>query len=279
VRVSVRLFAGLHDLVGRREVELELVDGATVADLREQLASQYPAVAPLMSALVCAVNEEYVPNERRLSPGDEVALIPPVSGGSSAGGGQTRPWRARLGGSAPGGGAAADRFQVTQEPLDPQRLVNLVRRDESGAVALFYGVVRNHSQGRRVLYLEYDAYPSMAVKKMHQVAEEARSRWDITDIAINHRIGRLEVGETSLLVAVSAPHRREAFEACHYAVDRIKEIVPVWKKEVWEGGESWVEGHPVAAAEPGETGSSGPTHAPSRLAEVAPGEAGASEKK
>jgi len=276
VRVSVRLFAGLHDLVGRREVELELVDGATVAALREQIASQYPAVVPLMSALVCAVNEEYVPNEHRLSPGDQVALIPPVSGGSSAGGGQTA---ARLGGSSPGGGAEADRFQVTEEPLDPQRLVNLVRRDESGAVALFYGVVRNHSQGRRVLYLEYDAYPSLAVKKMHQVAEEARSRWDITDIAISHRIGRLEVGETSLLVVVSAPHRREAFEACHYAVDRIKEIVPVWKKEVWEGGESWVEGHPVAAAEPGETGSSGPTHAPSRLAEVAPGEAGASEKK
>jgi molybdopterin converting factor subunit 1 len=262
VRVSVRLFAGLYDLVGRREVELELADGATVADLREQLVSQYPTVTPFMSTLVCAVDEEYVPNGHRLSPGDQVALIPPISGGSSAG----------------GGGAEADRFRVTQEPLDPQRLANLVRRDESGALALFCGVVRNHSQGRRVLYLEYDAYPSMAVKKMRQVAEDVRARWDITDMAINHRIGRLEVGETSLLVAVSAPHRREAFEACHYAVDRIKEIVPVWKKEVWEGGESWVEGHPVAA-EPGEPGSSGPARLPGRLAEVAPGEAGAPEKK
>jgi molybdopterin converting factor subunit 1 len=258
MKVSVRLFAGLHDLVGHREVELELVDGATVADLREQLASQYPAVVPLMNTLVCAVDEEYVPNEHRLSPGDQVALIPPVSGGSAA---------------------EAGRFRVTKEPLDPQRLVSLVRRDESGALALFYGVVRNNSQGRRVLYLEYDAYPSMAVKKMRQVAEEARSRWEITDMAIDHRIGRLEVGETSLLVAVSAPHRREAFEACHYAVDRIKDIVPVWKKEVWEGGESWVEGHPVAAAEPDEPGSSGPTRRPSRLAGVAPGEAGAREKK
>jgi len=258
MKVSVRLFAGLHDLVGRREVEMELVEGATVADLREQLASQYPAVVPLMNTLVCAVDEEYVPNEHRLSPGDQVALIPPVSGG---------------------GGAEAGRFRVTQEPLDPQRLANLVRRDESGALALFYGVVRNNSQGRRVLYLEYDAYPSMAVKKMRQVAEEARSRWDITDMAIHHRIGRLEVGETSLLVAVSAPHRREAFEACHYAVDRIKEIVPVWKKEVWEGGESWVEGHPVAAAGPGEPGSSGPARRPSRLAKVAPGEGAAPEKK
>jgi molybdopterin synthase catalytic subunit len=268
VRVSVRLFAGLHDLVGHREVELEVVEGATVADLREQLVSLYPAVAPLMSTLVCAVNEEYVPNEHGLGPGDQVALIPPVSGGSSPGGG-----------SAPGRGAEEGRFQVTQEPLDPQRLVNLVRRDESGALALFYGAVRNHSQGRRVIYLEYDAYPSMAVKKMRQVAEEVRSRWDITDMAISHRIGRLEVGETSLLVAVSAAHRREAFEACHYAVDRIKEIVPVWKKEVWEGGESWVEGHPVGAAEPGEPGSSGPAGPPGTLAEVAPGEAGAPEKR
>lgn len=250
MKVSVRLFAGLHDLVGRREVELELADGATVADLRHELASRYPAVVPVMNTLVCAVNEEYVPNDHRLSPDDKVALIPPVSGGSRAKG---------------------DRFQVTQEPLDPQRLVDLVRRDESGAVALFYGVVRNHSQGRRVLYLEYDAYPSMAVKKMRLVEEEVRSRWSITDMTISHRIGRLEIGETSLLVAVSAPHRREAFEACHHAVDRIKEIVPVWKKEVWEGGQAWVEGHPVAMAET--------AHPAGGLAEAAPGEAGTPEKK
>jgi len=228
VKVPVRLFAGLHDVVGRREVELELAEGASVADLRDELARRYPAVVPLMSTLVCAVNEEYVANDHRLSPEDEVALIPPVSGGARV--------------------ASADRFQVTEEPLDPRRMVDRVRRDEAGAIALFYGVVRNHSEGRRVLYLEYDAYPSMAVKKMRQVAEEVHSRWSITDIAISHRIGRLEIGETSLLVAVSAPHRREAFEACHHAVDRIKELVPVWKKEVWEGGESWVEGHPVAEA-------------------------------
>jgi molybdopterin synthase catalytic subunit len=250
MKVSVRLFAGLHDLVGRREVELELADGATVADLRDELGSRYPAVVPFMSTLVCAVNEEYVTNDHRLSPDDEVALIPPVSGGS---------------------GATEDRFQVTRDPLEPERLVGLVRRDESGAVALFHGVVRNHSQGRRVLCLEYDAYPSMAVKKMRQVAEEIRSRWSITDMAISHRIGRLEIGETSLLVAVSAPHRREAFEACHHAVDRIKEIVPVWKKEVWEGGQAWVEGHSVAMAE-----AASPAAGP---AEAAPEEAGTPEKK
>lgn len=141
-------------------------------------------------------------------------------------------------------------FVVTEDPLDPKALVEFVRRDESGAVALFYGVVRNNSEGRKVLHLEYDAHPSMAVKKMREVAQEVRARWPITEIAVAHRIGRLEIGESSLLVAVSSPHRQEAFEACHYAVDRIKQIVPVWKKEVWEGGQAWVEGHVVPVAEP-----------------------------
>jgi len=134
-------------------------------------------------------------------------------------------------------------FEVTREPLDPAPLVAAVRRDESGAVALFYGVVRNENEGREVRYLEYDAYAEMAVKKMKEVAEEVRARWPVTGVGVLHRIGRLEIGETSLLVAVSSGHRKEAFEACHYAVDRIKEIVPIWKKEVWEDGEEWVEGH------------------------------------
>ena len=131
-------------------------------------------------------------------------------------------------------------FEITSEPLDPAPLVAAVRRDESGAVALFYGVVRNENMGRGVQYLEYDAYPEMALKKMREVADEVRSKFPVTGIGIMHRTGRLEIGETSLLVAVSSGHRREAFEACHYAVDRIKQIVPVWKKEVWEDGEEWI---------------------------------------
>ena len=134
-------------------------------------------------------------------------------------------------------------FAVTHDRLDPAPLVEAVRRDASGAVALFYGVVRNENLGRAVQYLEYDAYPEMAVKKMREVADEVRARFPITDIGVLHRVGRLEVGETSLLVAVSSPHRKEAFEACHYAVDRIKQVVPIWKKEVWEDGSEWVEGH------------------------------------
>ncbi|MDO8614260.1 MAG: molybdenum cofactor biosynthesis protein MoaE [Dehalococcoidia bacterium] len=136
-------------------------------------------------------------------------------------------------------------FELTAAPLDPARLVEHVRRDEAGAIALFYGVVRNNSMGRRVLYLEYDAYAELATKVMRQIAEEIRERYPVTDIAIQHRTGRLEIGETSLLVAVSSPHRREAFQACHALVDRFKEVVPVWKKEVWEGGEEWIEGEAV----------------------------------
>ena len=133
-------------------------------------------------------------------------------------------------------------FEITDQPLDPAKLVEAVRRDASGAVALFYGVVRNENLGRTVLWLEYDAYPEMAIKKMKEVAEEVRAKFPVTGVGVMHRTGRLEIGETSLLVAVSSGHRKEAFEACHYAVDRIKQIVPVWKKEVFEGGEEWIEG-------------------------------------
>ena len=134
-------------------------------------------------------------------------------------------------------------FELTSEPLSAEKLVECVRRDEAGAVVLFYGVVRNENLGRRVLYLEYDAYPEMAEAEMRRVADDIRVRWPaVTEIAAQHRTGRLEIGEASLLVAVSAPHRREAFEAAHAYVDLLKERVPVWKKEVFEGGEEWIEG-------------------------------------
>ena len=228
MKVHIRLYAGLHDLLGERNVTLELSDGASVAELRDQLGRQYPVVTPFLPTLVCAVDEEYVTPDHRLREGDNVALIPPVSGGSDDEG----------------------LFVVTREPLDPQRVTALVQRDESGAVVLFSGVARNTSEGRRVVALEYDAYPEMALSKLREVADDVRARWPITGIAIHHRIGRLEIGEASLLVAVSAAHRREAFEACHYAVDRVKETVLVWKKEIWDDGDgAWVAGHPVDVAE------------------------------
>ena len=137
-------------------------------------------------------------------------------------------------------------IEITADPLAPEPFMQHVRRDESGAVALFLGVVRDNSHGRRVLYLEYDAYPEMAERKLREVAEEVLARWPITDVAIAHRTGRVEIGEASLLVVVSSPHRREAFAACRHIVDRIKQVAPIWKKEVWEGGEAWVEGEPIA---------------------------------
>src|SRR3990170_2188323 len=163
MKVQVRLFAGLHDLLGQRQ-----------------------------TTLVCAVDEEFVPLDYSLREGDDVALIPPVSGGSGDDG----------------------VFRVTSEPLDPRELVEAVRKDESGAVVLFFGVARNESEGRRVRALEYDAYPAMAEKKLREVGDEVRSRWPVTGIGVLHRTGRLAIGETSMLVAVSAAHRQEAFEAC-----------------------------------------------------------------
>jgi molybdopterin synthase catalytic subunit len=230
MNVSVRLFAGLQDLIGEKSVSMELPDGATVADMRERLGKTYPHVTPFLTTLVCAVDDEYVPTEHRLRDGDDVSLIPPVSGGSD------------------------ELIAVTAEPLDGEALVRAVRRDESGAVVLFHGVARNHSEGRRVRALEYEAHESLAVKKLHEVAGEARARFPITDIGILHRTGHLEIGEASLLVAVSAAHRKEAFDAAQYAVDRIKQTVPIWKKEIWEdGGGAWVPGHQVEVPEPART--------------------------
>ena len=136
-------------------------------------------------------------------------------------------------------------FLITGEPLDSQRITREVSDGSAGAVVLFHGVVRNNNLGRRVEYLEYDAYPPLAERMLAEIADEVRARWEVTGVAIHHRTGRLEIGEASLLVAISSAHRAEAFDACHYCVDRVKQVVPVWKKEVWEGGESWIEGTPV----------------------------------
>jgi molybdopterin synthase catalytic subunit len=221
--VHVRLFAGLKQLVGSRELHFDLPPGANIEQLRARLGDEYPVLQAFLPTLVCAVDEEYVSVDHVLRDGDLVAVIPPVSGGTLV---ELDPL-----------------FLVTEAELDPGPLVEAVRVDAAGAVALFYGVVRNENLGRRVLYLEYDAYPEMAVKKMRQVADEVRQKFLITGVGVHHRVGRLEIGETSLLVAVSSGHRAEAFEACHYAVDRIKQVVPIWKKEVFEGGQEWIEGH------------------------------------
>jgi molybdopterin synthase catalytic subunit len=227
VKVSLLLFASLRDAIGERSLCMELDEGATVADLKRRLGVEYPRVEPMLGTVVCAIDDDYVSFEASLHEGAEVALIPPVSGGAV----ETSPALYRL----------------THEVMDPRALVDLVRRDEAGAVALFYGVVRNNNDGRDVEYLEYEAHESMAVAKMREVAEETKRRFpDISEVGVWHRVGTLQIGETSLLVAVSSPHRKEAFEACHRCVDWVKEIVPVWKKEHWvDGGAEWVPGYQV----------------------------------
>lgn len=225
MKVSLHLFASVREAVGRREVCLELDDGATLEDLKRRLEIDFPPLQPMLSTVVFAIDDEYVPFEQRLHDGAEVALIPPVSGGADDDGGL---------------------FKITHDVLQPDDIVRLVRRDEAGAITLFYGDVRNHSEGRSVDRLEYEAHESMALKKMREVAAETKQRFpDICEVGVWHRIGTLEIGETSLLVAVSSPHRKDAFDACHWCVDRIKEVVPVWKKEHWSDGSAWVEGHPV----------------------------------
>jgi molybdopterin converting factor subunit 1 len=219
IRVRVKLFARLREMVGAGELERELDEGSTVEDLLKTLHAEYPGLAGLTTRTVIAVNQEFATPDSRLSDGDEIAIFPPVSGG-------------------------VDSFRVTLDPVTLDEAAEMVVRPHTGAVATFAGVVRNVSGGKEVAHLEYEAYEEMAVARMRRVADEARARWpDIVDIAIIQRIGHLEVGEVAVVIAVSSGHRDQGcFEACRYAIDRLKQVVPIWKKEVGPTGEEWVEG-------------------------------------
>lgn len=230
--ITVQLFASLAESAGTRRIELPL-DGATTAGgLTCAVIERYPALASMRDSVIVAVNAEYVSADFPIRAGDEVALIPPVSGGAAG----------------PDDGSDAY-FRITDAPLDVAAMHDLVLRPEAGAVSVFSGVVRNNNLGRDVDYLEYEAYPAMACKIMRQIADEVRARWEVCAVAMHHRRGRLEIGEASVVIAVSSPHRREGIEACHYAIDRLKAIVPVWKKEVWADGEHWIEGSLTPQAE------------------------------
>jgi molybdopterin synthase catalytic subunit/molybdopterin converting factor small subunit len=205
VTVTVRLFAGLRERAGwsRREV-----DAATVGDVWNALA-----LGDEPEGLLYAVNKRYASRDRRLADGDEVALIPPVSGGA---------------------------FLLSDRRLSVERVVDEVRDDGAGAIATFTGTTRVTSRGRTVLHLDYEAYEGMAEATMAEIADELRARYNVCDVAIHHRIGRVAIGETSVVIAVSAPHRADALAACKDAIDALKERVPLWKKEVYEGGEEWI---------------------------------------
>jgi molybdopterin synthase catalytic subunit/molybdopterin converting factor small subunit len=205
VRVTVRLFAGLRERAGwtRRELDAE-----RVADVWGQLGL---GVEP--EGLLYAVNKEYATAAQALADGDEVALIPPVSGGA---------------------------FVLTEEPLSLDRVVDEVRDDGAGAIATFIGTPRNHSRGRTVLYLDYEAYEGMAEAMMQRLAADLSARYELKGVAIHHRTGRVAIGEPSVVIAVSAAHRKDALAACEEAIQILKADVPLWKKEVYEGGEEWI---------------------------------------
>ena len=204
--VSVKLFAGLRERAGWSERELDRVD--RVADVWAALD-----LGDEPQGLLYAVNKEYAERDRPLADGDEVALIPPVSGGA---------------------------FRLTAEPLSLDAVVDEVRTDQAGALATFIGTTRLQSRGRTVLHLDYEAYAEMAEQVMAQIAAQLKDRYDLCQIAIHHRTGRVEIGDASVIIAVSAPHRQDALAACKDAIDTLKEQVPLWKKEFYEGGEEWI---------------------------------------
>ena len=205
----MKLFAGLRERAGTRGRELDLAGGATVADVWPALGlGDEPA------GLLYARNRVYVERLEQLAEGDEVALIPPVSGG--------------------------EEVLLTVEPLSLDTVVRAVSHDEAGAVATFTGTARVHSRGRTVLHLDYEAYEPMAEVMLAQLAAALRDRHALTGIAIHHRVGRVGIGEPSVVIAVSAPHRAEAFAACREAIETLKTSIPLWKKEVYVGGEEWI---------------------------------------
>ena len=206
VGVKVRLFAGLRERAGWSERELD--DVTRVEDVWPALS-----LGPEPAGLLYAVNKEYAKRDRELAEGDEVAVIPPVSGGS---------------------------FRLSRTELSLDAVVDEVRADKAGAIATFVGTTRNESRGRNVQHLDYEAYEGMAEQVMAQIAASLKERYDLCEIAIHHRTGRVEIGEASVVIAVSAPHRQDALAACKDAIDTLKAQVPLWKKEVYEGGEEWI---------------------------------------
>jgi molybdopterin synthase catalytic subunit len=223
VNVRVVLFAKPRELVGQPNVELALPSGATAADAWSQLSSRYD-LGPLPRSFRCAVNSEYAGWDDPLKEGDELAVIPPVSGGAI--------------------GARHGLVALSEEPLDPPAIADRVRGDGDGALVVFEGIVREQSRGKQVRALVYEAYGSMAQKQIEQLAEEAGKRWPISKVAVVHRTGTLQVGEVSVVIAVAAPHRGEAFDACEWLIDELKRTVPIWKKEVYTEGEAWIEDRP-----------------------------------
>jgi molybdopterin synthase catalytic subunit len=221
LRIEIRYFARVRELLGRRAETRRVSNGTTVAQVWAALVAECPELGPNVPVFRPSVNQEYTDTAHILADGDELAFIPPVSGG---------------------GDAPVPLCRLTHDPIDANELIAAVWTPADGAVCTFHGIVRENSRNRTVRYLEYDAYPAMAEKKMAEILDEVAAKWPKQRAAIVHRLGVVPLGESSVVIAVASPHRGESFEACRYVIDRVKEVVPIWKKEVFTDGEEWIEG-------------------------------------
>ncbi|HEV2492727.1 MAG TPA: molybdenum cofactor biosynthesis protein MoaE [Terriglobia bacterium] len=224
MKIKVLFFGLTHDLTGFDQEQVDLAEGARLDDLCRRYEHRFPRLREMTESLVTAVNQEVVERTWPLRDGDEVAFLPPVSGG------------------APDTADGEDFYRVTHDVIPTAVFAQRLKAPEDGAVVVFEGIVRDNLHGRKTRYLEYEAYEPMAVRKMEEIGQEAREKFRIDRIGMIHRIGRLEIGETSVAIIVTAAHRGAAFDACRYAIDRLKQVVPIWKKEYFEDGAVWAEG-------------------------------------
>lgn len=224
--VKVLFFGALKDVAGD-VAEIELPQGATVGDLVSSILKDRSALSGYARSIAVAVNQEYARADQELRDEDEVALLPPVSGGSQA-----------MKDDAPG------RVSLVRQVIDSNEVVRTLKAPPDGAVVVFEGIVRDNSRGRRTSYLDYDAYEPMAIEQMERLVSQARAQFDVRDVRVVHRLGRLHVGETSVLIAVVSAHRSAGFDACRWLIDELKKVVPIWKKEFFEDGAVWADGEP-----------------------------------
>ncbi|MGH9565909.1 MAG: molybdopterin converting factor subunit 1 [Candidatus Angelobacter sp.] len=230
MQIRVLFFGMLKDSAGRETEILDVPEGSTIGEVATQYAEQFPGIKALLPSLAVAVNQEYAAPETKLKDGDEVAFLPPVSGGLSE---ATEPPVAATAGAV-----------IVREKISTNAVLARIRQPDDGAVVMFEGVVRNHTRNRRTLYLDYEAYEEMALKQMHALARQALAQFPVRDVWLEHRLGRLQVGETSVLIVVASAHRSAAFDASRWLIDTLKKTVPIWKKEYFEDGAVWADGEP-----------------------------------
>ncbi len=230
MKISVLFFGMMKDIAGRTAESLDLPDGALVRDVLLYYSGHTKRFKEILPSLAIAVNWEYSAADHELKDGDEVGILPPVSGGAAG--------SDKVSDDSPG------LVQIVREPIEPRAFISRLKHPEDGATVIFDGIVRNNTRGRRTLFLEYQAYEAMALKQMETLASGARDRFAVRTASIVHRLGRLEIGETSVLIVVASVHRSAAFDACRWIIDTLKKTVPIWKKEYFEDGVVWADGEP-----------------------------------